>query len=60
MSNSAGANSSAVNVRFPWRALIIIAVASFAACAIVDLTYFAGHAVISLDEERLLNLCYGR
>jgi hypothetical protein len=55
VSNSAGANSSAVNLRFPWRALIIIAVASFAACAVVDLTYFAHQTgIISLDEERLV------
>jgi hypothetical protein len=41
---------------FPWRVLVFIAIASFAACAIVDLTYFSRFtSFISADEARLIN-----
>jgi hypothetical protein len=39
----------------PWRALLVIGIASFAVCALVDLTYFAARTdLISNDEGRLL------
>jgi hypothetical protein len=43
------------DLRPPWRALIAIGVASFAVCALLDLTYFAARTqLISGDEQRLL------
>jgi hypothetical protein len=40
---------------FPWRALVFIAIASFAACAIVDLTYFSHWILVDgSDEARLI------
>jgi len=54
--SQATATAETSSAGFPWLVLVFIAIASFAACTIVDMTYFSRlTSFISADEARLID-----